>query len=875
MTNALAQNMETKNTNAADLLMQAVDVSAVSKTQENSTSKFSNFLNNLDSRTTKAQNEFDQKAKVTNTSSVNRKALEKKEPINNSEIINKKINKDPRKVYEKPVQPKEPRHIETQSIKKEVSKNNVGVTKNNTTSTKDQEISQIKTDNLDKLSDINNSSPVESSPVFSSDKVKIDEEIKIEIEENIENVEQVISKIAEILPVISENTTNIKEELKNDIEELISNIENTTEISKIIENISSNLDNFNLTQEQKDEISQNIETIEELLNTDIDFEQISTELKNILQTLEPSIKKTEISIPKETINAEVKVETNVEIKTTNDVEIQPQKETLETSTEKENNINIQEASKETIKNIEKLIKDIKEAIENKDFEKLDEIIKTIPKEIENTATSLKDALSSVGEKQAVGENDLSKKLDSALKELSKSLEKVFEKTELNSENLNINSNTVEVDFTQNTNTKTQEIVEVLDKLSSEDFKNIDTTDKKSMDEILKALEDVQNATSIDFAQNSEDIKAQIETLIKNINENKISSEDLTKALDDLTQEVKTEIEKQDTTLTNNENTVDLVSKFEKFNNNQNSNSNPQNQNNETYDFTKDKNIELAKNEFDFSNTDIDLNDVELKGQATKNIDIENVEQNLQKTIAMQEMLDEMMVEVNIKTIPSNSGALSVADEIAKLAIGESSPLNTTTPINGSITYDSTGVNAIIKNAANLIKTAPTQTNSQAPSMDEVLNQVTNKITQLKDGATQKLTMVLRPNDLGRLSIELISNQNGLTTQIMAQNENVRAYIEKNIDSLRQQLSEAGVNVNNIQIKTAGSEGSTTNYEGNQNFLKDQEESSNQQNNKDNQNNQKNDNKDAKEALASISNYDMQFAKDFSSILNKSLNYNLN
>ena len=99
MTNALAQNIETKNTNAADLLMQAVDVSATSKVQEDSTSKFSNFMNNLESRTQKAQNEFDQKAKVTNTSSVNRKALEKKEPIDNSKIIDKKIEKNPRKVY--------------------------------------------------------------------------------------------------------------------------------------------------------------------------------------------------------------------------------------------------------------------------------------------------------------------------------------------------------------------------------------------------------------------------------------------------------------------------------------------------------------------------------------------------------------------------------------------------------------------------------------------------------------------------------------------------------------------------------------------------------------------------------------------------------
>ena len=106
---------------------------------------------------------------------------------------------------------------------------------------------------------------------------------------------------------------------------------------------------------------------------------------------------------------------------------------------------------------------------------------------------------------------------------------------------------------------------------------------------------------------------------------------------------------------------------------------------------------------------------------------------------------------------------------------------------------------------------------------------------------------------------------------MAQNEDVRAYIERNIDSLRQQLSDAGVNVNSIQIKTAGSENSTT-YDGNQNLNRDFEQENQNQQNKDEKNNQQNNNKEAKEVLTSISNYDMSFAKDFSSILNKSLSY---
>jgi len=115
----------------------------------------------------------------------------------------------------------------------------------------------------------------------------------------------------------------------------------------------------------------------------------------------------------------------------------------------------------------------------------------------------------------------------------------------------------------------------------------------------------------------------------------------------------------------------------------------------------------------------------------------------------------------------------------------------------------------------------------------------------------------------------------LTTQILAQNEDVRAYIEKNINALRQQLTEAGVSVNTIQIKTMGQESSTT-YQGNQDLAQQQEDFNNKNsNNQNQQNNENRHNKDNEEFLASISNYDMNFAKDFSSILNKTMNYSLN
>ncbi len=62
-------------------------------------------------------------------------------------------------------------------------------------------------------------------------------------------------------------------------------------------------------------------------------------------------------------------------------------------------------------------------------------------------------------------------------------------------------------------------------------------------------------------------------------------------------------------------------------------------------------------------------------------------------------------------------------------------------------------------------------------------------------------MTLRPNDLGRVTIELLSTANGITTNIIAQNSQVKELLDKNIDILKQQLAQQGVNVQNVQVKT--------------------------------------------------------------------------
>ena len=858
MTNALVQNniKVEDNSAALDMLMQATNVSSETKTQDNK--GFSNIMNNLESRFQKAQNDFEKKAKVTNTSSINQKALNKKEA---KEIDTTKTNvaveknvKDASK-NTKVVQQDVKKSVNetpetTEPIKKEVISEDENLSK------------EIKKDtsnnNSQNLSDINNSSPVESSPVFSSDEneIVIDKTSEIdtqEIEKALKEVEVEVEKLVSSIPVVDENVKIETKDLKTEIENAIKDSENIVELTQKIEEISASLNNSTLNQEQKNEISKALDEIKNLLEDiqkeiqpNVDFKSLLDELKQKASKLMDGIM-LEVS---ENLNTKdvLSLDLSKSVVNQKDVEAIVEQSKVVDSVKLDT-----KALEEVIGEVETLIKDIKDTIDSENSEKLGDLVSKIPETIEKVNNFI-----SSNDKEI--EIEFDKKLVDALKNLQDVLD-----NNVNVEKLNTAEQTFEADFSENS-----EIFETLDKLSNEEFKNIET-DKKTLDELLNVFDEL--STKVEDLKIDDEIKAQIETkiqdLIKQVNNNTLSNEQLNNAINDLTNDIKVEVENSEIASIEFNETVETTQNLEKLS----SNNNEQNQN-----FDKKDNFDFQNQELDvdfpeITDENIQTKEINLKGEVSTD-DIQEVEQNLQKTIAIDNIMDEMMVEVDIKTIPTQSGALSVADEVAKLAMGENNSLNPITSAHGNVTYDSTGVNAIIKNAANLMKSAQVQ-NTNTPSMEDVLNQVTNKITQLKDGVTQKLTMILRPNDLGRLQIELNTNQNGLSTHIIAQNEDVRAYIERNIDSLRQQLSDAGVNVNSIQIKTAGSEGST-NYEGNQNFNREQnQENLNQQNQQNSQNENHRNNKQASEIAAQLNNYDMHFVKDFSSVLNKTLNYNLN
>lgn len=866
MTNAFAQNIENEKSNAVDLLLKTTINTQGTDFSSKKTSDFSNIMNNLDARTNRAKTDFEQKAKVTNTSSINKKALEKK---SDSDIQKQKatVSNDVDKTNKKISDSKNEEKTLNKTTKHS-EKNGNKIQKEDTQQKNEVIQKEENVEKKDNLSDINNSSPVDPSPVFSNDEIEIDNKL---IQEDAIVIEDKIN----VMPLISEVDAANNVDLKEKINELIENIETLDEAVDIVENISSALDNSNLSGQEKEILQEAITELKNLIQnaqeefSSVNFDELLAKLqekiREMMNGLAIQISENIDATQIEKLNLVDSILSRVDIQN-----IKKQSDVIQTS-----KVSIDEISS-AIEKAENFVKDIENALDGNDSEKLS----NIKEDISSKLDEIKQAF--IGKKDDTNALELDKKLKEAFDNLEKILSSKISNEEIENSLVEVknllnafskeDSKIIEVDFLKNSNV---EIANELEAIDTKELLNSESIDSETMNQILNVLDKVENDVQID-----EEIKIEAQKLVEKINNNQVSNNEIVEVLDELKQEIKISKE-QNQEVENIDNTIDVANVFEKFSNNKENESNlKQNLNKEAnVDYSKIQNKdEKTPNEnidLEISESDLETKELKLNAKISSDLKIDELEASLEKASEksemMNQMMDDLMVEVELKAISSQSGALSVADEVAKLAMGENSSLNPITSAHSSVTYDSaSGISAVIKNAAQMMKTAQAQ-NPEAPSMNEILNQITNKLTQLKDNMGQKLTMVLRPNDLGRLSIELTSNNLGLTTQIMAQNDDVRAFIERNIDTLRQQLADAGVNVNNIQIKTAGQEG-TSNYDGNQNFNREQQqESQNQQNSEQRQNNKRN----QQETLAQMQNYDMFFAKDFTTVLNKTMNYSIN
>lgn len=207
----------------------------------------------------------------------------------------------------------------------------------------------------------------------------------------------------------------------------------------------------------------------------------------------------------------------------------------------------------------------------------------------------------------------------------------------------------------------------------------------------------------------------------------------------------------------------------------------------------------------------------------KNVGQDDMPKLFEKAGLTQELIDNTnakitSVSTNAQTM-SNFTGQDASEQGMKLAIEQASSAiqNQTSGTQGSAT-EQTAFDKTL---------AQTTTKSQTISNSELLSQINNKLSTSQETGTSRITMILKPESLGRLHIELKNGQNGLTANITAENASVKEALDKNLDNLKNTLSSQGLNVTNVSVKVDESQKqSPSDFQQEQQNYKDGENKSN-------------------------------------------------
>lgn len=157
------------------------------------------------------------------------------------------------------------------------------------------------------------------------------------------------------------------------------------------------------------------------------------------------------------------------------------------------------------------------------------------------------------------------------------------------------------------------------------------------------------------------------------------------------------------------------------------------------------------------------------------------------------------------------------------------PVDTQAGTNNMQTVETVSVHKVHSQQSTM--TVGTQTTASASnqvniSKEDVLAQIHSKLQMMNSTSNAKLTMVLNPESLGKVSIQLINTKDGLTAELQVASQSVKDILDSNLSNLKDTLSAQGVQVNDMSVKVSQSENNAdmdyTEQEGNGGNKQEQE-----------------------------------------------------
>jgi flagellar hook-length control protein FliK len=112
-------------------------------------------------------------------------------------------------------------------------------------------------------------------------------------------------------------------------------------------------------------------------------------------------------------------------------------------------------------------------------------------------------------------------------------------------------------------------------------------------------------------------------------------------------------------------------------------------------------------------------------------------------------------------------------------------------LNGQIPVQSLKVNEVVP-AVNLQKMEPVQ-------KADIVNQVVEKAKIILDGGKSEMVMQLKPDSLGKVELKVVTEQGLVAAKFIAENEQVKAVLETNMQLLKDTLEKQGMAVQELSV----------------------------------------------------------------------------
>ena len=97
-------------------------------------------------------------------------------------------------------------------------------------------------------------------------------------------------------------------------------------------------------------------------------------------------------------------------------------------------------------------------------------------------------------------------------------------------------------------------------------------------------------------------------------------------------------------------------------------------------------------------------------------------------------------------------------------------------------------------------TAASSTRTFDLNKADILNQIGTKMQDLPESGQSKVTIILKPEHLGRIQLEILNTGEGITARMLTENQQVKELLDKNMETLKSQLgAQVGNQILSIQI----------------------------------------------------------------------------